>query len=974
VLVKVLPTLIERSEQLRHLDGVLDIAAARDGACTLLYGPAGIGKTALLEQLCARARVRDFATLTATGSELEHDFPYGVVRQLYEGALSRLERSTRERLLSGAAHCTAAIFDRTEPPESMGLDVSFAVMHGLYWLLADLAEKSPILIVVDDAQWSDVASLRHLLYVARRLDGLPVALVIAQRDGEPIDRPLQELGELGWHSTLPPLSPSGVATLLESAFGEVPTPGFTEACHQQTGGNPLYVTALVQEAMDRGLKSDDGTIVELGRGSIARLATHVLRRIDACGPQARTVAGLATVLDRAASTRRIAQLAEMPTTRVAELLGELADRDILARGEAVRFSHPVVQEAVYAQLRSAERDGWHRNAAKLIQQEDGDTSEISRHLLECLPAGEAWVVEQLRAAARQAFAQGAPESAVSALRRALDEPPKQALRGIVLRELAHAESATGEWKSACEHLQVAVSLATDIHERAEITLEHAGILALSSRYRSAVQELESCLGSLEDCDQGAEEALRQRLDAELISYALIDDASRERGLERLVRYEGRVPEGPAAQASLTAMAMGALAMNQSSEAVCDLAAQALEIADLRAGHFAEELWCAAAWVLIMADRPRQAYAIAAKELVPVRREGDVRKLCVVEIVLAYAALRLGRVPEAVARARTALEVVDRGTHENWAHSVQALGLIEAGELEEADQILTQTPADWWSIEVTGSYLLLEAQLLLDLALGRLADAHKPLAELDRRALLMGEGMRYCDDVRFCQGALLAHREGEVEPARELAEQALVAAQSFGSVRVVGEALRVAGLVGATERSAGELLEASVQTLEGSPFALEHARSLVELGGGLRRAGSRVEAREPLKRGLEIAFRAGAAPIVTRATEELHASGARPRRAVRSGVDALTAAELRVAELVCAGRANREIAQDLYVTLKTVEGHLGRVYRKLNLSGRAARSQLPQALFGAAEVPPAISTHPKPRTPALWSSALPRQLL
>jgi DNA-binding CsgD family transcriptional regulator len=129
-------------------------------------------------------------------------------------------------------------------------------------------------------------------------------------------------------------------------------------------------------------------------------------------------------------------------------------------------------------------------------------------------------------------------------------------------------------------------------------------------------------------------------------------------------------------------------------------------------------------------------------------------------------------------------------------------------------------------------------------------------------------------------------------------------------------------------------------LESSPARFEHARALVDLGGALRRANRRKEAREPLRAGLELAHWCGAQPLAQGAMAELRATGARPRTVVRTGVDALTASERRIAEMATEGLTNREIAQALFVTVKTVETHLAHVFRKLDID---SRSQLQQAL-------------------------------
>jgi DNA-binding CsgD family transcriptional regulator len=188
-------------------------------------------------------------------------------------------------------------------------------------------------------------------------------------------------------------------------------------------------------------------------------------------------------------------------------------------------------------------------------------------------------------------------------------------------------------------------------------------------------------------------------------------------------------------------------------------------------------------------------------------------------------------------------------------------------------------------------------------------------------------------------ALALSRLGRYQDARQLADAELADVWMFGAPRTLGIALRTAGLArGGPEGLA--LLRESVAALDRSPALLERARSLAELGAALRRSGERAAAREPLARALELAARCGARPLAARAREELIAAGARPRRPWRTGVDALTPSELRIVRLAAGGRSNREIAGELYVTLKAVEGHLAHAYAKLGIGGR---DQLPRAL-------------------------------
>jgi DNA-binding CsgD family transcriptional regulator len=184
--------------------------------------------------------------------------------------------------------------------------------------------------------------------------------------------------------------------------------------------------------------------------------------------------------------------------------------------------------------------------------------------------------------------------------------------------------------------------------------------------------------------------------------------------------------------------------------------------------------------------------------------------------------------------------------------------------------------------------------------------------------------------------------GERDHARRLAIEELDVYRDSGVARGFGVALRALALIDGGDREI-ELLQEAVAVLESSYARLEHARALVDLGAALRRRRRRTDARKPLHEALDLAHRCGATALVTRARDELAATGARPRRLVLSGIDALTASERRIARMAAEGLSNKEIAQALFVTVKTVETHLGHAYQKLDI---ASRSDLPQALAHA----------------------------
>ena len=186
-------------------------------------------------------------------------------------------------------------------------------------------------------------------------------------------------------------------------------------------------------------------------------------------------------------------------------------------------------------------------------------------------------------------------------------------------------------------------------------------------------------------------------------------------------------------------------------------------------------------------------------------------------------------------------------------------------------------------------------------------------------------------------ALLHARLGEHQRAAELSAEDVMLARKFGAPHALGIALRAAGLIEGGAVGLQQLAEAA-ELLDGSGFDLEFAQTLTERGAALRRAGRRRDAQQVLRRGLDVATRCGALALAQQAREELRLAGARPRRERIRGIDALTASERRVASMAAGGMTNREIAQALFITLRTVETHLTTIYRKLDIAGRERMSE------------------------------------
>jgi DNA-binding CsgD family transcriptional regulator len=735
------------------------------------------------------------------------------------------------------------------------------------------------------------------------------------------------------------LSERAVGILVRAALGRGANDELCAAVWKASGGNPLYVTAPLQipelgELLHAG--SDPAELLASGAEGIAQ---RVLAGVRPLGPRALELTQALAVLGDGCELRHAGALVGLEMPDAIAVAAGLVRIGVLDADDPPRFMHPIVRAAVYGSLAEDRRDAAHRSAARLLHADQAPPGQVAAHLVGLRPARDDWVVARLRDAAQAAMRSGAPRAAGDLLGRALAEPPALAQRVDVLREAARAEASAGS-EAACAHLEEALGLVSDPRQRAVIGLEVAEAYAALFRWVDAVDVIERALAELGEADA----ELAARLEGELVVCGLHDARRASRVAPTLERLRTRSPAGSAGEALAVAQGMAMVLAGHPRDA----AAAPLEAALARAEGRVEN-WDARAallWSLVTAERFDAVEAALEPMMAEVTRTGSARGLVATYSTLGLLKLRLGALPEADAAARVALRVLQEGDFAPglaFAATVLADVAVEAGDVDEAEAVLELVPQDGWPAGV-GTVLIPAARGRLRLAQGRPTDA---LADFEVCAAmfnpeLWGMEMRDVGYLHARTGAAQALlRLGKREGAYQLAQAELDDVRTFGAQRALGIALRVAGL---TRRGVAglELLGESVAVLADSPALLERARSLAELGAALRRGGERVAAREPLVEALDLAARCGARPLVARAREELKATGARPRREWRTGVEALTPSELRIVRLAADGRTNREIAHELYVTLKTVEGHLSRAYPKLGIEGRA---QLAQALAG-----------------------------
>ena len=615
----------------------------------------------------------------------------------------------------------------------------------------------------------------------------------------------------------------------------------------------------------------------------------------------------------------------MPLACAAAAGDVLRRAGVFAPGERLSFVHPLVAHGVRAAIPPGARALAHARAARVCAERGPEA--VAAHLLQSEPCGERWAVEQLMAAADAALLRGAPGEAVALLRRA-EREQAPGCRVAVLAALGRAETRIGDDAAAAEHLGAALASAADLRERGTIALALARALIARGDADQALEILDAHVTMLRE----PLPELALRLEAELCANGRLAHGWAGRTTERISRISPDLIGATAGQRALLAcLAAELAAQGHDARLAALLAERALAdgrlLADTAGEAPAYQLACAA---LVWADR----HAAAQRHLQALRTDGSALALATAATWRAESLLRSGDVRGAEAEALEALRLCAANPGLACAPLALAwsmLALLAQGHDEAA---ATALAASDWSAELAERPDF--APLLF--ARGELRRARRDFAgalvDFDAAGRLLSRfaiGGATVVPWRSASAGMLAGL-GQQDAARARAEDDVDRARAYGAPATLGRGLRTLALVGAADRRIDVLREA-VTALAASEARLDYAHALADLGAALRRTGSRRDSRGPLRHALELATECGASVLVASVREELRASGARPRRVQLSGRDALTPAELRVAQLATDGLTNREIAQALFVTVKTVETQLGQSYLKLGIGSR-----------------------------------------
>lgn len=916
--------LLEREGPLAELRAALEAARDGHGSTRLITGAAGIGKTTLLDSLKELGPEQGSQVLGAQASTLDHGFAFGIVHQLLD-PLRRNDEQRFQSAMTGAAERAAVLFG----PAATETDPEHGVLSGLYWLLANLAEEKPLVLRIDDLQWADEASLRFLEYLGRRIEDLPVMVAATIRTSDPGADSEMIVALAGSSATrelaLEPLGQESLVTILAATLDSIPAERFVDAAWEATRGNPLLATVLAREAADRGLTGNETESEGLVTAAAAGIAPMITRRMRALPDDAIAVARIVSILGPRARRDDLLALSGLDAEAVSEALARLADADLLEPGGSLAFRHPLVQAGVAGSIPRRERELLHRNAAIRLRERGARPAEVALHWLATSPAEDPMAAEDLHRAAEEASAEGAISTAIDLLGRAIDEgcgPDDE--RARMLLKLATMELRILRPEGPARMREaLAAGITGDDAAAGRLAL---GKMLMLADPATGLKEIDTA--RRETGDPG----LRLRTEAVLMEALVLNDAASD---ERHSRYEAIRMGGSPSVVELAHLASEeALAGKVPASEVAELARRASDDGVLLSEVGPEgATWNLLTHALRFAERPAEAARLLRDGDRVVRKRGLRAAGTFVDQSWAYWHRDFGSAARGLAHARTGYDsILEAGLPISvWSlTSIMAENMVLLDQLAEADALVDEPlgPARNTFVEP----FALTARGYVRMVNGRQEEAE---ADLRRVVELSDEHGWHAPAaargrIRLAELLALTGRPDEALALTAVDAASARRAKTSGSLGCV---LRVRALAQADgERLATQRLAA--EAFAASPLLADRSRSLIELGTTLRHAGELEEARAVLRQALDFASRSESAGLAAQARGELEASGGRPRRERISGLESLTPSERRVAELAVEGMTNRQIAETLWVTTKTVEYHLRNTYSKLEISSRA----------------------------------------
>ncbi|MFI5613301.1 AAA family ATPase [Amycolatopsis sp. NPDC051903] len=905
------PVLLGRARELGLLDGLL--AEVRQGHSSVLVvrGEAGVGKTALLNHVVTQAA--DLQVSHLAGAESEAELAFAGLHQVcapHLGGLDRLPAPQR------AALTTAFGLEPGSPPDR------FLVGLAALTLLADAAAKNPLVCVVDDVQWLDSASVQTLSIVARRLRADPIAMVFAVREGEETSA-LTVLGRLP-ELVLTGLDDRDSRTLLASAMPGPMDERVRERILAEARGNPLALLELPHAASPAelgggyGLVGDaralSGRIERSFADQLAALpaATRLLLLIAAADP-----VGEATLLWRAAETLGVGVDAASPAENA----------ELVTIGRRVRFRHPLVRSAVYGSASVADRRRVHAALAGAMDPRiDGE--HRAWHRGQAAAGPDETIAAELEATAERARARGGVAAASAFLADATELTPDPAVRARRALAAAQAKLAAGAPDAALALVAVAQSAPPEPVRQARIDLVRSQIAFAMHRGRDAPALLLAAAEHLRDLDPPlARETYLEALMAAVFAGRLVwAEDSGPAGMARAARSAPPAPRRPRAVDLL----LDGLVLRftegyaAAAPALMEAVRQFLRdsdagVAGLRwyglVGRIALDLWDQQSWD-----------DLAARQVQILREQGV---LTLLPVALAYRAgvcVHAGRFDEAAAL----LEESDAISQATGAPPPLYIEPVLAAYRGEEERTLQLVRTSLHSATVRGE------GRVIPIVQYAAAVLHNSLGQY-REALAATDWAVEHDDIGMYGYGLLerveaAARCGETGIATEAMEELVARADATGTEMALGVAARSRALLAKGDEADG-LYRSAVEHLRRSKVGVLQARAQLLYGEWLRSERRRDDAVVQLRQARAVFRRVRADGFAERARRELVAAGEAVGVPTVALADRLTGQETYIAQLAAEGQTNQEIAAQLFLSPRTVEWHLGKIFAKLEITSR-----------------------------------------
>ncbi|MBV9424349.1 MAG: AAA family ATPase [Solirubrobacterales bacterium] len=895
--------LVGRGSERRLLDRLLEAVREGESRPLVMVGKPGVGKTALLEYLVESAS--DLMVVRAVGVESEMELAFAGLHQLCAPLLDRLERlpaPQREALEIVFGLSAGAAPDR------------FLVGLGILSLFSEVAEERPLLCVVDDAQWLDQASALTLAFVARRLLAEPVGIVFAAREpGEELDR-ISQLEVQGVRNR-------DARALLNSALQLKLDERVRDRIIAETRGNPLALLELPRGLTPTQLAGGFGLLE--AQALTGRIEESFVRRLEPLAGGARRlllVAAAEPVGDPLLLWRAAERLGIGPAAAEA-----VEASGLVAIGERVIFRHPLVRSAVYGSASVRERRAVHQALAEATDREV-DPDRRAWHLAAAAVGPDERVAVELERSAGRAEARGGLAASAAFLQRAVALSQDPAQGGERRLAAAQASVQAGAFDAALRLLSTAEDGPLDEFQRARVDLLRAHVAFASGLGNEAPPLLLEAARRLEPFD--LELARETYLAALLTATAMVESPAEGGVLREICRAVGALPRTPGDPRArdLLLDGLATLVIDGHAIATPTLQRAARALVDIPVQDVLRWGWMATAASAYVWD-VEGLYAISARQVQLVRDAGALAQLpfglsqlgpacawmgdfagagsCVAEFenvatatkspVAPYALLRLralqGREAETTAAIATAHELAAAGgqgiagLYAHWAAAVLYNGLARYEEAQWAARQATPTTLSLWS------YMS---------ALPELVEA--------------------------------AARAGNTEVARNALERLAETTEPAGTDFPLGIEARSRALLSDGE-TAERLYREAIERLGRTPLRPELARAHLLYGEWLRREGRRVDARAQLRTAHEQFTSIGMEAFAERAGRELLATGEKVRKRTVEARDDLTAQERQIAELARDGLANPEIGARLFLSPRTVEWHLHKVFGKLGIRSR-----------------------------------------